>query len=152
MRQDIRDVLYGLAQHIQKKQSEAADDYGITTQEARVLLFVYEHVDSDKGVEMSRLASLLDVGASSISRKCARMEEEELIGRVSSDDDPRVRLVRLTSRGEQIAQALQKREFDYMSSLVSGIDAEDADVMLEAVRSLNRALQLARGPNSAEEE
>ena len=89
---------------------------------------------------MSRIAELLDVSLSNATGIIDRMEEKGLVERVRVPDDRRIVLVRPGNAGlEALTQSeISKREG--LRSVMAHLTATERPVVLEALRSLRRAL------------
>ena len=89
---------------------------------------------------MSKLAVLLDVSVSNATGIIDRMEEHGLIERVRVPDDRRVVLVRPAEAGRQAVSNTESSKRDSMRAVVRRLPANERPIVLEALRSLRRAL------------
>ena len=89
---------------------------------------------------MSRLAVLLDVSVSNATGIIDRMAERGLVERVGVPDDRRVVLVRPTEAGRQVISETETSKRDRMRAVVGRLPASERPIVLEALRSLRRAL------------
>jgi DNA-binding MarR family transcriptional regulator len=89
---------------------------------------------------MSKIAVLLDVSLSSATGIIDRMEEHGLIERVRVPDDRRVVLVRPAEAGRQAVSMTESSKRDSMRAVIRRLPANERPIVLEALRSLRRAL------------
>lgn len=89
---------------------------------------------------MSRLAVLLDVSLSNATGIIDRMEERGLVERVRVPDDRRVVLVRPAQAGRRAISETETTRRDRMKAVIGRLPASERLIVLEAFRSLRRAL------------
>jgi DNA-binding MarR family transcriptional regulator len=89
---------------------------------------------------MSRLAVLLDVSLSNATGIIDRMAERGLVERVGLPDDRRVVLIRPTEAGRQVISETETSKRDRMRAVIGHLPATERPIVLEAFRSLRRAL------------
>ena len=89
---------------------------------------------------MSRLAELLGVSLSNATGLIDRMEEPGLIERVRVPDDRRLVVVRPSAAGLRAAFETESGRRDQMRAVIGRLSKVERPVVLEALRSLRRAL------------
>lgn len=89
---------------------------------------------------MSKLAVLLDVSLSNATGIIDRMAERGLVERVRVPDDRRVVLVRPAEAGRQAISETESSKRERMRSVIGRLPASERPIVLEALRSLRRAL------------
>jgi DNA-binding MarR family transcriptional regulator len=89
---------------------------------------------------MSKLAVLLDVSVSNATGIIDRMEERGLVERVRVPDDRRVVLVRPAEAGRQAISMTESSKRDSLRAVIRRLPATERPIVLEALRSLRRAL------------
>ena len=89
---------------------------------------------------MSRLAELLGVSLSNATGLIDRMEANELIERVRIPDDRRVVLVQPAEAGRRALSETEVHKRERMRSVIRRLSPAERPVVLEALRSLRRAL------------
>lgn len=94
---------------------------------------------------MSRLAVLLDVSLSNATGIIDRMAERGLVERVGVPDDRRVVLVRPTAAGRRVISETETSKRDRMRAVIGRLPASERPIVLEALRSLRRALSAEVG-------
>lgn len=99
---------------------------------------------------MSKLAVLLDVSLSNATGIIDRMADRGLVERVRVPDDRRVVLVRPAEAGRQAISMTESSKRDRMRAVIGRLPASERPIVLEALRSLRRALsaevETAGGP------
>ncbi|HJP89312.1 MAG TPA: MarR family transcriptional regulator [Candidatus Limnocylindrales bacterium] len=89
---------------------------------------------------MSKLAVLLDVSLSNATGIIDRMAEKGLVERVRVPDDRRVVLVRPADAGREAVSMTESSKRDRMRAVIRRLPATERPIVLEALRSLRRAL------------
>jgi len=89
---------------------------------------------------MGRLADLLDVSFSNATGIIDRMEEKGLVERVRVPDDRRLVLVRPGAAGMGALAQAETSKRERLRAVLGHLTAEERPVVLEALRSLRRAL------------
>ncbi len=97
---------------------------------------------------MSRVAELLDVSLSNTTGIIDRMEEKGLIERVRVADDRRLVLVRPGAAGLEALVQSETSKRERLRAVLGHLTAAERPVVLEAIRSLRRALsaEVESGP------
>jgi DNA-binding MarR family transcriptional regulator len=91
-------------------------------------------------IPMSKLAVFLDVSLSNATGIIDRMAEHGLVERVRVPNDRRVVLVRPTEAGREAISTTESTKRDRMRAVIRRLPATERPVVLEALRSLRRAL------------
>jgi DNA-binding MarR family transcriptional regulator len=89
---------------------------------------------------MSKLADLLGVSLSNATGIIDRMEINKLIERVRVPDDRRLVLVQPGPEGRKAVSQTESTKRDGLRSVIRHLSAAERPVVLEALRSLRRAL------------
>ena len=89
---------------------------------------------------MSRLAELLGVSLSNATGIIDRMETNQLIERVRVPDDRRLVLVQPAAAGRDALSQTESHRRDAMRGVIRRLSAAERPVVLQALRSLRRAL------------
>ena len=89
---------------------------------------------------MSRLADLLDVSLSNATGIIDRMEEHGLVERTRVPDDRRLVMVRPAAGGLRALSETETSRRDRMRAVLGHLSPAERPIVLEALRSLRRAL------------
>ncbi|MFE1194864.1 GNAT family N-acetyltransferase [Streptomyces olivaceoviridis] len=107
-----------------------------TLTEARVL---YELAHAPY-LDAADVRAGLGLDAGYLSRILNRFEEDGLVRREPSQDDPRRRRITLTARGRETAALLDERARGSVAALLDGIDPADRARLTEAMRTIQDIL------------
>jgi DNA-binding MarR family transcriptional regulator len=124
--------------------AEAVAEADLTPLEFAVMAYV-NSTDGEPGLDQSALAARLGVDRNSTSLLVGTLESKGLVERRVSDTDRRVRLVRLTPRGERLFTKLHPRAIERQEQVLDVLDRAERDVLLELlVRVIEANRDLAR--------
>jgi DNA-binding MarR family transcriptional regulator len=99
--------------------------------------FVLLNIDKEKGTPATRIAPLMGMKATSLSRILKKMEEEGLIERKKGETDKRMVNIHLTDKGvekQQIAKTVVREFNEY---LLEQMKEEVVDSYFRSVKSIN---------------
>lgn len=113
-----------------------------TLTEARVL---YELAHSPR-TDAADLRAELSLDAGYLSRILNKFEQDGLIERTASREDPRRRRVTLTARGRETGKLLEERATESVGSLLSTVPAEERPRLAEAMTTVRTILSHGRRP------
>jgi DNA-binding MarR family transcriptional regulator len=86
---------------------------------------------------VSELAAKLVIDRTNVSRLCARMEEAGQLARKANPEDGRARALQLTTRGKQLARAVDEQSAGHFDRLTKRLGAS----VSETVAALERLAQ-----------
>ncbi|MFC8092337.1 GNAT family N-acetyltransferase [Streptomyces sp. NPDC057301] len=113
-----------------------------TLTESRVL---YELAHSPR-TDAADLRAELSLDAGYLSRILNKFEQDGLIERTPSREDPRRRRVTLTARGRETGKLLEERATESVGSLLSTVPAADRPRLAEAMTTVRTILSDGRPP------
>lgn len=108
--------------------------YSLT--EARIIFELAQQPD----MTSSHLGRELGLDAGYLSRILTRLEQQELLERVSSETDARQKLLRLTSEGNKAFALLDKRSRDEVAEMLSELSEEEQQRLLKAMNNIESVL------------
>ena len=121
---------------IVKISSEEMKKYGLQSPSARFLLVL-----NKKGKCTAALLSrITGKNKAEISRTISSLEEKELIEKEASSTNYRV-TIRLTERGKETAEAIEKAAIKAVSAASEGVSDEDRETMYNALDQIAQNLQ-----------
>lgn len=127
-----------------------AAENGITQGIGYVLINV-----GKEGVPATKIAPMMGMGASSLSRLLKTMEDDGLIYRESNEEDRRVVKIFLTPRGVELRSRVRKEVVEFNKKLSRKIDPADMEAFVrvnEAIRQqVCNDLMLINGENCDED-
>lgn len=86
---------------------------------------------------VSELAARLSIDRTNVSRLCARMEDAGELARDTHPEDGRVRCLRLTTRGKQLAESVDKQSARHFQRIAEELGSDAARVITSLVRLSN---------------
>ncbi len=110
--------------------AEAVSPAGLTPLEFAVMVYVSPS-DGEADLDQSALAARLGVDRNSTSLLVASLESKGLVTRRVSDTDRRARLVRLTSRGEQLFAELHPKGLELQWRVLDVLAPAERDILLD---------------------
>ncbi|WP_369169529.1 GNAT family N-acetyltransferase [Streptomyces sp. R28] len=113
-----------------------------TLTESRVL---YELAHSPR-TDAADLRTELSLDAGYLSRILNKFEQDGLIERTPSREDPRRRRVTLTARGRETGKLLEERASESVGSLLSTVPADERPRLAEAMTTVRTILSQGRPP------
>ncbi|MDF3145661.1 MULTISPECIES: bifunctional helix-turn-helix transcriptional regulator/GNAT family N-acetyltransferase [unclassified Streptomyces] len=113
-----------------------------TLTESRVL---YELAHSPR-TDAADLRTELSLDAGYLSRILNKFEQDGLIERTPSLEDPRRRRVTLTARGRETGKLLEERATESVGSLLSTVPADERPRLAEAMTTVRTILDRGRPP------
>jgi DNA-binding MarR family transcriptional regulator len=90
-----------------------------------------------EGVPATKIAPMMGMGTSSLTRLLKNMENDGLIFRKSNDEDRRIVMIFLTPRGVELRSKVRKVVIDFNKKLSEKIDPADMEAFVrvsEAIR------------------
>lgn len=126
--------LLGHAAHLARERMDARlARFDVTPAQTHVLLYLYRN-----GGERSQqeIVEHLRVKPPTANGILERMEEKGLVAREINSSDARRKSVRLTERGEELRQLMQKTFFDAEETLTRGITPEEQTVLHEILEKI----------------
>ena len=98
---------------------------------------------------MGALSAALRVDLSTMSRNVSVLEREKYVTRARSPRDSRVVAVALTAKGTEALQTLQCGEQDVMAKVFRRLPAADRGSLVEALETIQTALEGDQVPGQA---
>jgi DNA-binding MarR family transcriptional regulator/GNAT superfamily N-acetyltransferase len=116
-----------------------------TLPEARVL---FELGRADE-TEVGALRRALDLDAGYLSRLLAGLESQGLVARDRSAADGRRQIARLTRAGRSALRVLDRRSAEHVGAALAPLARDERDRLVDAMRSIERALAPGDAPREA---
>jgi DNA-binding MarR family transcriptional regulator len=103
-------------------------------------------------LSQAELGAALMLEKSSVSRLVQQLEQRGWVTRERDPRDSRLRLLRLTTPGEQINAQIQRHMFERHAELFNQLTAREQAALLEGLTALRRALRHPAGWRAAHPE
>lgn len=118
-----------------------AAELGTTQGVAYVLINVPKN-----GVAATRIAPMMGMGTTSLSRLLKTMEDDGLVYRRKDDDDRRIVYIHLTEKGIQLRKKVRQTVIEFNKKVMPGISEDDLQafvkvcsvIRLEVCREISR--------------
>jgi DNA-binding MarR family transcriptional regulator len=120
---------------INRTVTNALAQYEITSQQWAIL-GVLSNAHATGGIAVGELSNLLKVSRQNISGILLRLENRDLIERITDSIDTRTRLVRLTPEGKAIWEKMMPRIAAYFNEIMEGVNFDDSVTFLNLLNQL----------------
>jgi DNA-binding MarR family transcriptional regulator len=111
------------------------EKYDITSQQTSILLYLFNHLDEK--VNQKTLEHYYEISSATISGIITRMEAKNLIVRIPNPDDKRDKLITLSVKGEETANAIKKSILDLEAKIVKGFDDNEIKTLLSFLERMS---------------
>jgi MarR family 2-MHQ and catechol resistance regulon transcriptional repressor len=126
------DVLY-------TRLAREAEREGLSTAAFNVLMVLSRR--GEEGCPMSELGELLLVSRANVTGLVDCLERRDLVGRVASAEDRRVKLVRLTRAGESLLEGVLPRYYGELRAAMRGLSASEKSEVSRLLTKLRHGVQ-----------
>jgi MarR family transcriptional regulator, transcriptional regulator for hemolysin len=97
---------------------------------------------SEEGLRLTELAELIDADSVSVSRILKNLEYDGLVAREADPVDGRAQLLRLTKKGQKVAEAAEVSLVEYRRQIFAGISASDMEAALRVFAAMEESAPL----------
>lgn len=115
--------------------------YGLSIGQVNVLLWFYHHGPLEISALCDRLSGVSKAAA---SQMVERMVQEGLVERKETPQDRRVRLVTLTSHGQELAEQCLAQRSTWLSQIVSSLSEIEQEHLQTALKLLLAATEKSK--------
>ena len=123
---------------ISRMYNQKGQDRGISTSTGFVLL----NIHPDYGSRATKIAPLLGMEATSLSRLLKAMEEQEFIYRQPDPDDGRAVRVFLTEKGKLHQDLAQEAVMEFNEAARQEIGSKDLSAFFRVLNKINKLIEL----------
>jgi DNA-binding MarR family transcriptional regulator len=102
--------------------------------------FIFETL-GEKGLRVTELAELLRVPPSTITRQIQSLESQGLIDRLADEQDGRASIVKLSTEGMRVADAIESLRVERLERSLNGMSVDELRVVNTMFERLNAALR-----------
>lgn len=125
-----------LSERIERRANSDLAQLGITLSQMRVLMTLYE---SREGVySLKELEGVFDFSQQTIAGLVSRLEKKGLLERTVDGQDRRVKKVRITETGKDVAQKAQNQVTDTEQWLLEGLSEEEQEALKQLLLKVNK--------------
>jgi MarR family 2-MHQ and catechol resistance regulon transcriptional repressor len=116
-------------------------NFGISVSQCYVLETLHFHGD----MTMKKLAEQMHLTISTITRIVDQLEGKKFVKRKQHTEDSRVRMIKLTSKGEKVFLKSWANVFESEKKIFENIKPEHRKVLLSLLKDLNNSVDQWRG-------
>ena len=98
------------------------------------------HRTNGEGMHLSRISELLAVSRANVTGLVDVLARKDLVSRISSPADRRVRLATLTPKGAELINDILPRYYEFNKVLCSDFSDDDARTMIEKLTQLRQSI------------
>ncbi len=130
-------ILYDIIAHkLTVFQNRLLEKLGITQQQSRLMFFLHFH--SAERLNQKDLESFMHLSAASVTSLIANLERHGYVERNVSETDGRVKLIRLTEKGEETLPAIDETLKQMDEIVMGGLTEEEKSYMEEMLLRVDR--------------
>lgn len=129
--------LFQTANTLHTKGTQALSELGVTTQQWSVL-GALSRPQATEGMTVGELSQYLLVSRQNLAGLMTRLERDELIERVTSEEDRRARRVKLTAKGNELWTALYEPINAFYDEALKGLSFDDRLAFIHYISLLQR--------------
>lgn len=133
---EISKLMHQIHALLKQNMSQPLNGLNITPPQGMVL----RNLGKNGKMKISAISEKLGLSNSTISGIIDRLEKQNMVERVRSEDDKRVVYVSLTDEFMKIHQGMHKGAEDTIKNILSKGTPEDVDKIMEALNTLKRLL------------
>jgi MarR family transcriptional regulator, 2-MHQ and catechol-resistance regulon repressor len=126
---------------LQARLAREAEREGLSATAFNVLMILSRC--GERGSPMHELGELLLVSRANVTGLVQCLEKRGLVERVSSEEDRRVRLVRLTGEGRGLLEGILPRHYGEVRATLKGLSEREKSDMSRLLTKLRRGVQRA---------
>ncbi|UPK68557.1 MarR family winged helix-turn-helix transcriptional regulator [Chitinophaga filiformis] len=105
--------------------------------EVRTMYEIY----TGKSVQASQIMTAMHIDKSYLSRILKKLEKEELIWKMPSEEDARASLISLTEKGLKVFKTLNKASDEQIDGLISNLSAGRQQELVDHMKAIQEILQ-----------
>lgn len=127
-----------VAQILKQKGREILNQFPITPPQFVALQWLWE----DGDMTIGELSNKLYLACSTTTDLVDRMEKNELVERVKSENDRRVVRIHLLEKGETIIQEVINKRQNYLSEVLSNFNKEEIAFLERSLEVLHKEMEI----------
>lgn len=131
-------VASNIIQNAQLFLNQALKDQNLSSAEANVLMFLYNHGD---GIPQDTIVAGVEVSKPAISRTINSLEQKGFITRVADLGDKRVRLVSLTSQAREVEARIQQVYAEFVAIAALGVPQAKAEEFTQLMQRVSENIE-----------
>lgn len=121
---------------IHVKGHELAQEYGLTYDQYHILLFIEKNIDEPPSIR--DISIRFKIAQNTTSEKVSRLEEKELVKKVTDEKDRRIIRIQILDKGVDIIDKIKKERAHRITyKALMDMSEEDVNKLLESIELLN---------------
>lgn len=122
------------AKLIHNKGHEIAQSYNLTIEQYHLLVMLYF---SELPPTIGEIAGKFGKAQNTISERISRLEEKELVERISDYEDRRIIRVNITKEGKELVETIRKeRSSIFVLNAISKMKEDDVNILIKQLENL----------------
>ncbi len=121
---------------VNRNVSKKLGKWGLSVPKYGVILQLYDH----ETLALSELSKLIFCGNSNLTALVDRMERDGLVQRVNHESDRRVKEIRLTEKGRELAPKVIAEYRPFLHQMMSCLSPEEHRVLIDLLTRLKERL------------
>ncbi len=132
----MQQMLYELMKNYELCEETSVAQYGVTASQGYTLLALPQ----DSQMTMNELSENMGLANSTMTRMIDHLVNKRLVHRRNDDEDRRIVRVGLTTKGQEVRQALEKDKQELMQFVLAEIREDERPVVLRAIETVTQLL------------
>lgn len=116
----------------------------ISQVQSKVIHYLVDNFKKGNVVYQKDIEKELNIKRSTVSGIIDTMEKNEIIKRELSDDDSRVKVIKLTDKSTLIANEIRKETLKFDKSLIKGVTIDELDNFFNVIDKINENIKMRR--------
>lgn len=112
--------------------SRALSKYGIGPGQISFLMVLYKN----DGISQDQLANLLNIDKTTTARALVKLEQNEIIERISNQEDKRVKIVFLTEKARTLEPEIKSTMLHWTEIVMKDFSAEEKKILFKLLMSI----------------
>ncbi len=130
--------IYYTAAMIKKRADLLFGDFGLTDVQYNLMNLLHYESGADGGISQAKLSGMMMVNRANVTTLIDRMEKAELVVRTTHRSDRRLKIVKLTEKGENLFKKVKPHYIKQINLGMSSLDDSE-------LKSLGHMLEKVRG-------
>jgi DNA-binding MarR family transcriptional regulator len=133
--------IYYTAALMKKRADEFFNEYSLTDVQFNVLMLLATQSNSAGGLSQAKIGEMMLVNRANITALIDRMEKAGLVARVSSVNDRRSNIIKMTSRGKKLYGRAAPLYYKQIAKLMFGINTSEQKRIIAVLERIRAGMQ-----------
>jgi DNA-binding MarR family transcriptional regulator len=95
-----------------------------------------------EGIPATKIAPLMGMGSTSLSRLLKKLEDDGLIKRIAHDKDKRKVMISLTEKGLEIRKQVKKTVVDFNNKILEIVPQEEMKIFISVFETIKQEVEI----------